>query len=62
MAEEMQNVDIKVEGNMAIITIELDKEFGPSSTGKTIIVASTRGTVDIPNTGIRLGLNAFKKV
>ena len=62
MAEEMQNVSIKVEGNKAIITIEIDKEFGPSSTGKTIIVASTRGTVAIPNTNVRLGLNAFKKV
>ena len=39
----MKNVDMKVEGNILTIKVDLSKEYGPSSSGKTIIVASTEG-------------------
>jgi hypothetical protein len=32
-----------VEGNILTIKVDLSKEFGPSSSGKTIIIASTEG-------------------
>ena len=56
----MQNVDVKVKDGKAVITIDLNKEFGPSRTGKTIIVASTHGNQPIGDNGVRLGLNAYK--
>jgi len=57
----MDNVKIEVENNNAIITIDLTKDFGKSSTGKTIVVASTRGNIPIPGAEtFRLGLNCYK--
>jgi hypothetical protein len=56
----MKNVQIQIEGNKAIITIDLTQTFGMSQSGKTIIVASTEGNKQIPGTEIRLGLNAYK--
>lgn len=58
----MKNVEIQVEGNILTVRVDLTKEYGPSSSGKTIIVASTEGNADIPDTdGIKIGLNIYKK-
>jgi hypothetical protein len=34
----MQNVAVKVEGNKLVIEVDLTKELGPSSSGKTILI------------------------
>jgi hypothetical protein len=41
--------------------VDLSKEFGPSSTGKTIIIASTEGNVTIPNRQEKIGHNVYRK-
>jgi hypothetical protein len=41
----MKNVEMTVEGTILTIKVDLSKEFGPSSSGKTIIIASTEGNV-----------------
>ena len=57
----MDNIQIEVKDNKAVITIDLSKEFGPSKSGKTIVVATTRGNVSIPGAEtIKLGLNCYK--
>jgi hypothetical protein len=57
----MDNVQIEVKDNKAIITIDLNKEFGESKSGKTIVVATTRGNVPIPGAEtFRIGLNCYK--
>lgn len=56
----MNNVEIKVEGNKLTITVDLSKDFGPSSSGKTIQVASTLGNKQVKD-GVYLGLNVYKK-
>ena len=61
MAKEMQNVATSVEGNILTIKIDLSKDFGPSSTGKTTIVASSKGPQAIDGTDVKLGLNIYKK-
>jgi hypothetical protein len=38
-----------VEGHKLTITVDLSKEFGPSASGKTIIIASTEGSVSVPD-------------
>lgn len=53
----MKNVEMSVEGTVLTIKVDLSKEFGPSSTGKTIIVASTEGNVTIPDRQEKIGLN-----
>jgi hypothetical protein len=58
----MKNVDIKVENNILTIKVDLTKEFGPSSSGKTIIIASTEGNVAIEgHEEAKIGLNVYKK-
>lgn len=57
----MKNVEMTVEGTLLTIRVDLSKEFGPSSTGKTIIIASTEGNVTIPNRQEKIGLNVYRK-
>ena len=57
----MKNVDITVEDSILTIKIDLSKEFGPSSSGKTIIIASTEGNVSLPDREEKVGLNVYRK-
>ncbi len=57
----MKNVEMTVEGTLLTIKVDLSKEFGPSSSGKTIIIASTEGNVAIPNREEKVGLNVYRK-
>jgi hypothetical protein len=57
----MKNVEMTVEGTTLTITVDLSKEFGPSASGKTIIIASTEGNVTIPNRAEKVGLNVYRK-
>ena len=58
----MKNVEMKLEGNILTIKVDLTKEFGPSSSGKTIIIASSEGNAAIPEKEeIKIGLNVYKK-
>ncbi|HOG69054.1 MAG TPA: hypothetical protein PK366_06735, partial [Fibrobacteraceae bacterium] len=58
----MKNVEMKTEGDILTIKVDLTKEFGPSSSGKTIIIASTEGNVPIEgHDEIKVGLNVYKK-
>lgn len=56
----MKNIEIKMEGNKAIITVDMDKSFGESKSGKSIIIASTEGNKQI-KPDIYMGLNIYKK-
>jgi hypothetical protein len=47
----MKNVEMSVEGTILTVKVDLSKEFGPSSSGKTVIIASTEGNVSIPGVG-----------
>lgn len=57
----MKNVTMSLHGNTLTITIDLSKSFGPSSSGKSIIVASTEGNVSIPGREEKIGLNVYRK-
>jgi hypothetical protein len=57
----MKNVEFSVSGNILTITVDLTKEFGPSSSGKTIIIASTEGNARIPEREEVVGLNVYRK-
>ena len=57
----MKNVEMKIEGNILIIRVDLSKEFGPSSSGKTTIIASTEGNVSILDREEKVGLNVYRK-
>ncbi len=57
----MKNVEMSVAGDILTITVDLTKEFGPSSSGKTIIIASTEGNVTIADREEKVGLNVYRK-
>ncbi len=58
----MKNVEMNVEGNILTIKVDLSKEFGPSTSGKTIIIASTEGNQSVPDKEeVKIGLNVYKK-
>ena len=58
----MKNCDMKLDGNILTITVDILKEFGNSASGKSIIIASTEGNVSIPdNEEIKIGLNIYRK-
>jgi hypothetical protein len=58
----MQNIEVKVDKNKLILTVDLTKRGGPSTSGKTIIVASTQGNAKVEgHAGIQFGLNVFAK-
>lgn len=58
----MKNVEMKLDGDILTIKVDLIKEFGPSASGKTIIIASTEGNISIPEKeDVKIGLNVYKK-
>lgn len=57
----MKNVDLQIEGNILTITVDLTKEFGTSSSGKSVIVATTEGNFALPGREEKVGLNVYRK-
>ncbi len=57
----MKNVELTLEGTMLTIKVDLSKDFGPSASGKTTIIASTEGNVSILEREEKIGLNIYKK-
>lgn len=58
----MKNCEMKLSGTILTITVDISKDFGKSSSGKSIIIASTEGNVSIPEKEeIKIGLNVYKK-
>ena len=57
----MKNVELSVKGNTLTITVDLTKEFGPSSSGKTVIIASTEGNFPLAGRNEIVGLNVYWK-
>jgi hypothetical protein len=59
---KMKNVEMTIEGNILTIKVDLTKDFGPSTSGKTIIIASSEGNQSIPGKeAVKIGLNVYKK-
>lgn len=59
----MKNCEMKLTGNMLTITVDVSKDFGKSSSGKSVIIATTEGNISIPEKNdIKIGLNVYKKV
>jgi hypothetical protein len=52
-------MDIKVENNTLVITCPLGAGV-PSSSGKTLVVATTNGFQSVENSDIKVSLNAVK--
>ncbi len=60
----MKNVKMRVEGKKLVLEVDLEQEFGTSSSGKSITIASSEGNVTVPCeiNGVKIGLNVYKPV
>ena len=57
----MKNVELTLENNILTIRVDLTQTFGPSSSGKTTIIASTEGNVSVgPDRDEKIGLNVYR--
>lgn len=57
----MKNVEYSVNGDTLTITVDLTKEFGPSASGKTVIIATSEGNVRLADREEFMGLNVYRK-
>ena len=57
----MRNIEITedAKSNKLTLTIDLNKDFGPSRSGKTIIVASSDGNQLVGS--VMIGVNVYKR-
>jgi len=57
----MKNVEWSLKGDILTIRVDLSQTFGPSSSGKTTIIASTEGNVSVgPDRDEKIGLNVYR--
>ena len=57
----MKNVEMAVDGNILTLKVDLSREFGPSASGKTTIIATTEGNISVPDREEKVGLNVYRK-
>ena len=57
----MKNVKMSVTDNKLLVEVDLSQDFGSSSSGKSITIASTEGNKSVPGAeDIKIGLNVYK--
>ena len=54
---------LEVKDGKAILTIDLKNNGGPSKSGKSVVIATSGGNIEIPNSGgAKLGLNVYRPI
>jgi hypothetical protein len=57
----MKNIKMTLKGAALLIEVDLSKEFGLSSSGKSVQIASTDGNVSVPGREeVKIGLNVYR--
>lgn len=58
----MKNVEMHAEHGTLIIKVDLTKELGASASGKSVMIATTEGNMDVPGEpDVKIGLNVYRK-
>jgi len=57
----MKNVDMSIDNDILTIKVDLSKNYGPSKSGKTIIIATTEGNAQIADREEVIGMNIYKR-
>jgi hypothetical protein len=56
-----ENIEISVQGNTLVITVDLSKTYGLSASGKSEVIASTGGNISVPGRDeVKVGLNVYR--
>ena len=57
----MENIIMERKGNKLILTVDLSKSLGVSKSGKSELIASTKGNAPVPDQPeVRVGLNVYR--
>jgi len=57
----LKNIKVEVQGDKLLIEVDLAQSYGLSSSGKSIIIASSEGNIAIPGREeVKMGLNIYK--
>ena len=57
----MENIEFQTNGDQLVIAIDLSHEVGESASGKSMIIATTRGNVQVPGyEEVTVGLNVYR--
>ena len=57
-----KNISATLEGNTLTLVIDISKDYGLSSSGKSRIIASSEGNQAAPGDGeIKIGLNIYRR-
>lgn len=55
------NCQYRIVNGILTLTIDLNARHGESSSGKSVIVATTSGNKEVPGTAVTIGINAYVK-
>ena len=62
MATIGKNIEATVKDDKLTLVIDLSKNYGLSTSGKSVIIASSEGNQSAPGSAeIKIGLNVYKK-
>lgn len=53
-----KNIEYSLDGDKLTMVVDLSKDFGPSASGKTVIIASSEGNQTVGE--VKVGLNIYK--
>ena len=56
----MQNVKMSVKGDKLVIEVDLSAQGTISKTGKSEVIATTRGNAQVPGREERVGINVYR--
>ena len=56
----MENVKLHVKGEKLVIEIDLSVQGTPSRTGKSVVIASSRGNASVPGRAEKIGINVYR--
>lgn len=58
----MQNIIMEISENILTIKIDMTKTIGPSNSGKTEMIATTKGNKGVPAfPDCKIGINCYRK-
>lgn len=60
LGDTANQISVKEEGDEIVVRFKKDKQIGPSSSGKSTLIATTRGNQKLPN-GMTLAVNCYRK-
>ena len=56
-----ENVSMRVDGSILVIEVDLSQTLGPSSSGKSEIIATSGGNISVPGRDeVKVGLNVYR--